>query len=735
LKDEEPRRIEAVKTKKHGAVRRQLSTLFNVGAIRELTDGQLLERFLTDGGEVAELAFEALVERHGAMVMRVCRAQLADPHDTQDAFQATFLILVKKAPGLWVQDSLGPWLHQVAFHTAACARANAARRKRHEQRAAQNAANMVVLDDRSGSERERVLHEEINRLPNCYRIPIVLCDLQSCSCEEAARRMGCPVGTVKSWRFRGRQRLRERLIRLGLAPSVALAATIAAGGAHAAVPEGIVRDAIWALSEWMTAGEVSASVRMLVKGVLRTMIIGKLRMTAAAFIAVVFLTAGAGAVAWGVADDSKKAGGPAPSDGARATHAGQSVPVSPKFADAQEQWSLTLHEALNLGLDNSEIVRVIARTKETSKIARINPGTDPEQFKSEIMAHLRSVEQQYWNLAQAHVQLWAADQAVRIAESVLKNEQSRLEVGQGTAATVAEAAQRLEQFNLDLVTRTSDVITTERLLRNILGLPPSDNRRIIPVTAPTEALVDPDWNESLAIMMEKQPDLVRQRSLMKRAESDGSGPDLARVERQKAYLKQLTHQTTHSLARFFLEIDANYKQFKTASRMRKAANAKLESQQAYYKEGRITVDRMMDAVSQYATAIATEAQYKTTYNISIVALEEAKGTLLDFKQIAIVDGPKGLVVADTARDVGVARASVEPQLVPPPTPVPAFDLPALPASAPTATTPQDAKKPESTAGGKTVSFQFTIGTGSRPIEIRGSFTITPAPPVEAAKGP
>ena len=139
------------------------------------------------------------------------------------------------------------------------------------------------------------------------------------------------------------------------------------------------------------------------------------------------------------------------------------------------------------------------------------------------------------------------------------------------AERVAEAARRLEQFNLDLVTKTSDVITTERQLRNILGLPPADNRRIIPVTAPTEASVDPDWDTSLAIMLEKQPDIVRQRLVMKRADSDGSGPDLARVERQKAYLKQVIHQTTHSLARFFLEIDSNHKQFETASRLRKAA--------------------------------------------------------------------------------------------------------------------------------------------------------------------
>jgi DNA-directed RNA polymerase specialized sigma24 family protein len=142
-----------VKTRKDGAVLRQLSTLFNVGAVRELTDGQLLERFSSGRGEAAELAFEALVERHGAMVLRVCRAQLVDPHDRQDAFQATFLILVQKARGLWVRDSLGPWLHQVAVRTASCARAAAARRRRRERRMAEMAAS---VDEQQGfSKRNR----------------------------------------------------------------------------------------------------------------------------------------------------------------------------------------------------------------------------------------------------------------------------------------------------------------------------------------------------------------------------------------------------------------------------------------------------------------------------------------------------------------------------------------------------------------------------------------------------
>jgi RNA polymerase sigma factor (sigma-70 family) len=277
-----------VMTRKDGAVLRPLNTLFNIGATRELTDGQLLERFSAGQDEVAGLAFEALVERHGAMVLRVCRAQLVDLHDTQDAFQATFLILVEQARTLWVRDSLGPWLHQVALRTASCARSAAARRRRHEQRAAEVAASLGGNADRTGSEIEKVLHEEINRLPECYRVPIVLCELEGYTCEEAARRMDRPVGTVKSWRSRGRERLRGQLIRRGLAPAAGLGGALALDVARAAVPKETVRVAVRALCDWVTAGQVSASVRTLVKGVLKTMLFGKLRMTATAVFALVF---------------------------------------------------------------------------------------------------------------------------------------------------------------------------------------------------------------------------------------------------------------------------------------------------------------------------------------------------------------------------------------------------------------------------------------------------------------
>src|ERR1700733_8467066 len=118
--------------RRNGAAVRQLNALFNVGPTGSLTDGQLLERFVTRPGEGAELAFAALVERHGPLVLRVCRSVLRDDHAAHDAFQATFLVLVDKARSLWVQDSLSPWLHAVAYRVALCARGAAARRRRHE---------------------------------------------------------------------------------------------------------------------------------------------------------------------------------------------------------------------------------------------------------------------------------------------------------------------------------------------------------------------------------------------------------------------------------------------------------------------------------------------------------------------------------------------------------------------------------------------------------------------------
>jgi HlyD family secretion protein len=250
-----------------GGALRELHTLFSVGTLRDFTDGQLLERFATDRREGAERAFAALVERHGPMVLRVCRGVLADPDDAEDAFQATFLVLVKRAQSLWVRDSLGPWLHQVAFRTASSARKSAARRRRHERLAADFAhVTHSELKDELG----RTLHDEINRLPDRFRAPVVLCDLEGRTHEQAARHLGWPIGTVKSRQSRARERLRQRLLRYGHGSSAGLPCP------SVLVPPALVDSTTRAVVHFARAQAIArGSAALLAQGVLKSMFVAR----------------------------------------------------------------------------------------------------------------------------------------------------------------------------------------------------------------------------------------------------------------------------------------------------------------------------------------------------------------------------------------------------------------------------------------------------------------------------
>ena len=206
-----------VPTNRTRAVPPGLQTLFHTGSLIGVTDGQLLERFALRDGESSESAFAALVERHATLVWRTCRAVLRDEHEAADAFQATFLVLVRKAGSLWVRDSIAPWLHRVALRPPSRPGA----RRNDARQAEQRAAELT----RPGPRREMpddladVIHREIDRLPERHRIVVVLCDLEGRSYEEAARHLRCPVGTVKSRLARARERLREALGRRGVAPT------------------------------------------------------------------------------------------------------------------------------------------------------------------------------------------------------------------------------------------------------------------------------------------------------------------------------------------------------------------------------------------------------------------------------------------------------------------------------------------------------------------------------------
>jgi RNA polymerase sigma factor (sigma-70 family) len=190
-----------------------LQTLFREGAVGALTDGELLERFAASRGEAAEAAFAVLIERHAPMVLATCRRLLGDSHDAEDAAQAAFLVLAKKTRTIRSGLAVGGWLHAVAVRIASKAKAAAARRRKHEERRAGMAARREEMPDAAGRWAE--LHQQIERLPDRLRLPIVLCYLEGLTHVEAAQRLGWPVGTVESRLARGRERLKERLIARG----------------------------------------------------------------------------------------------------------------------------------------------------------------------------------------------------------------------------------------------------------------------------------------------------------------------------------------------------------------------------------------------------------------------------------------------------------------------------------------------------------------------------------------
>jgi len=257
-----------------------------------------LEQWRSPDQECRELAFTALIERHGPMVLRTCRSILRDEHAVEDAFQATFLVCFRRAGSLWVRDSLGPWLHQVALRVASAARAAAARQRRHEQRAAKPADSTEL--DPAWDDLGPVIHQELDRLPERYRAPIVLCCLEGLTREQAAGQLGWRMGTLQSRLARGRERLRGQLIKRGVAPGVGIAATILSQeGSRGAVPAFLLDSTIRAVAQpnsvhAAASAAISATVAKLTEGVLKAMFFHKMKALAGALIA-------AGLVSTGVA--------------------------------------------------------------------------------------------------------------------------------------------------------------------------------------------------------------------------------------------------------------------------------------------------------------------------------------------------------------------------------------------------------------------------------------------------
>jgi RNA polymerase sigma factor (sigma-70 family) len=299
---------------------------------QELPDEVLLERFVRLRDETA---FALLVRRYGRLVLSVCRRVLRHEQDAEDAFQATFLVLVRKARSIAKREAVGSWLYGVAFRVAAKARRTAQRNASRLKTLPE--APVAPKEDPGVHDLKAVLDQELYRLPAKYRAAVVLCYLQGKTTEEAAGQLGCARGTVLSRLARARARLRPRLARRGLALSSATVATLLARAAHAAVPqrlqESILRAALACADGKLAESGISLRVAALSKGVFQTMLWTKLAYALAGLLGFALL---GGGVFYGyrACADGPAAAVPA---AVSATAAGES-PADQLLAKIQEEW-------------------------------------------------------------------------------------------------------------------------------------------------------------------------------------------------------------------------------------------------------------------------------------------------------------------------------------------------------------------------------------------------------------
>ncbi len=335
-----------------GSVIRQLGAIFDGGASAGATDGQLLEQYVASAGAAdpaGEAAFTALVARHGPMVLSVCRQLLGDAQDAEDAFQAVFLVLARKARSIREPDLLGNWLYGVAVRTARCARQQIARRRRREEAHAMRTLGLDAGEAGAGlsssasarssstasirasaavgpsadqpaidREQAEALHREVDRLPRAFRLPVVLCYFEGLSLDEAARRLRCPAGTVGSRLARAKAKLRAGLAKRGVTLSTtAIAGTLAlatrSASASASIPpllcdsttrtalafaaaarHSAVGGGVGAALASASSSSSPASVAALAQEVLSAMLVQKLRLVAITTAALAALAAGAG---------------------------------------------------------------------------------------------------------------------------------------------------------------------------------------------------------------------------------------------------------------------------------------------------------------------------------------------------------------------------------------------------------------------------------------------------------
>ena len=322
-------------------------------------------------------------------------------------------------------------------------------------------------------------------------------------------------------------------------------------------------------------------------------------------------------------------------------------------------------------------------------IARLNTEQSYFQFKDSVQEMVRSVIQAYWTLVQARTVAWAREIQVQQSREAWEREQARLKTGLGDLATVAQARVTYNQFRANQIAANADVLTYEGALRNLLGLPPNDDRCIVPVSAPTSRRLVPDWDALVHLAEQRRPDIVELKLVMEadrvrllQAENQTlpqlnlvssyqwnglsgvmpNGEDIstkpgqytswslginfsvplglrqgrAKVRQQnlliahdRANVEQGVHAAVHELASTVRDLDGAYEQYLAYKETRVAADINVKVQSENFRAGRSIYLTVLQALNDWGNAVSSEAQQLLTYNVALAALERRTGTILE----------------------------------------------------------------------------------------------------------
>jgi RNA polymerase sigma factor (sigma-70 family) len=616
-----------------------------------LSDSQLLESFITDKDAAA---FEALVRRHGRMVQGVCLRVLRHRHDAEDAFQATFLVLAHKAVSVCPRDMLGNWLYGVANTTALRAKVAAAKRQAREKQVS-DMPEPQAPEPGQWDVLQPLLDQELTRLPDKYRIPIVLCDLEGRPRREVASQLKIPEGTLSSRLTTARRLLAKRLTSRGMAVSgAALAALVTQNALSASVPPTLVAATVKAVTLLATGQAaavcVSAPVLALKEGVLKAMFINKLKTLTTALVMLGIVTVGAGLVAQRTraAQQSPRA---AQKSAAPVEHSSKND-VKPMPDEVREKVTdftaifdkpleterpLSLREAIAIAVNNAQPAE--------SKLTRLEVIRGMHNL-------LLNVEVAYWNLYEACSTLYGHEEGLRALHKSWMDTHVRAQEGfdKSTPDVLAQIRGQFEESRVERSTALEEVVEAERNLRGFLGLPVEDGRRLVPVTPPTLSKNQPNWEAALRDALSRRPELLLARENLRIQELaliDEKNIDpknrSARLQLAQAFyvLKNEEEKIERNLTQQFLQLGKWYRLIEDRRAERKGYADALKAKITLVELGKKSVDLdLLDNQRRLALAHTKEIQAIAGYNNTLARLDFARGTIMQRHDVVI--GEKNL---------------------------------------------------------------------------------------------